>query len=242
MNSCPERDFPKQGFYFKTIYANGREFLVGYDYSCEESRSNLLNSTNSIIFDLDGKPYMFQEISTSQSILAIARGEYDRQINDFGFGNWIRFGRGVKSREGVFANPPIDSEGRVVCDEKTLQNLLGNCIKCGEVYLGENSFGFAPYDSFTQGIQDLDRFVNEGFAKILEHCRGPAKNFTSFATSTFLGKGGEVEIFDFEPCEKPMPFEFYMGNDFDYCIYRNIISPRRLWNFAGIMGFFKPIN
>lgn len=155
----------------------------------------------------------FRPATTSKSISAAA---YDfenlakPQIFD---SKWLQAGRIVKTSEGVFANPPRDKQGNPITDEKILKYLLdGGFINdvffdkaenVNGIYLGENDFGFAPYETFEKGIQDSGKFAEGGLARILEHTmRKVAKNLKAISSSKNYPNG--INVWGFDEVKKPV--------------------------------------
>lgn len=96
---------------------------------------------------------------------------------------WL--GRITLSSEGVFVNPPkypienkIDGNpteisGKPISNEFTLRKFLNKAKKIRKIWLYEEkdapNFGFAPYDSFEQGVIPCEKFCEGGLARVLEH-------------------------------------------------------------------------
>lgn len=60
-----------------------------------------------------------------------------------------------------------------------------------------NNFGFAPYESFNQGVQDCDTFAEGGLARLLEHADGKtAENLRKITSPKFYKRGVNVYGFD----------------------------------------------
>lgn len=142
----------------------------------------------------------FRNQTTAESI-SVAAYDFENlakpQIFD---SKWLQAGYIVRTSQGVFANPPKDKQGNIVSDEKKLTLLL-NGVKpikvCqGKVYLGENDFGFADYNSFQRGVQDCDTFAEGGLARILEHSDGVVQNLRKIASPKNYKRGVNVSAFD----------------------------------------------
>jgi len=152
------------------------------------------------------KKISFREPTTSESISAAA---YDfeniakPQIFD---SKELQAGRIVKTSEGVFVNPPKDAQGNPIIDEQILKSYLNKSMEVNGIWLynGEDArdFGFAPYETFTEGKQDCDLFVEEGLARVLEHTsEKQAKNFREIASSKNYPHG--VDVWGFDEVKKP---------------------------------------
>lgn len=146
----------------------GRELIVGYPafvgypFGPTPDRLTNLSEMQKIFSHSKEFPRIsFKEPTTSESL----------SVYKF-FGNiegCLYLGRVVHTSEGVFVNPPKDARRNLITKEKILKSLLGRAKKVNEVYLGENDFGFAPYETFKYGEQDCDTFVQSGLARVLEH-------------------------------------------------------------------------
>jgi hypothetical protein len=115
---------------------------------------------------------------------------------------WLQTGYIIKTQEGVFVNPPKDNLGKFITNEKILKSLLKSDRKINGIYLLDNDFGFAPYDSFTRGFQDCNLFSQGGLARALEYTpEREAKSLRKIASPEFY-KGG-VNVWGFEGVEEP---------------------------------------
>jgi hypothetical protein len=149
-----------------------------------------------------GERISFREPITAESISAAA----------FDFGNlakplifepsWLQLGYIVRTSEGVFANPPKDADGNPIIDEQTLKSLLGKAEKVNGICLGNMDFGFAPYETFNQGVQNFGDFARSGLARLLEHSRDTAKNLGKIASPEFYKRG--VNVFGFGDVKEPL--------------------------------------
>jgi len=143
----------------------------------------------------------FRPATTSESISAAAY-EFEKrakpQILDK---NWLQLGWGVRTSEGVFANPPKDSQGKPIIDEKTLKAIKTK--KVNGIYLGDNDFGFAPYETFKQGLQDSEDFAEGGLARVLEHTEDKiAKNLKYISKPEIYTAG--VDVWNFRSVKEPV--------------------------------------
>ncbi|MEK6918274.1 MAG: hypothetical protein AABW51_04985 [Nanoarchaeota archaeon] len=149
-----------------------------------------------------GKEINFKAPTTSESVSAAA---YD-------FGNlakpqifdprWLQLGYIVRTSEGVFANPPKGAQGNPITDENVLKVFLTSDRKVNGIYLLDNDFGFAPYETFRQGTQDCDSFCEGGLARILEHIENKtAEKLREISSPKFYKKG--VNVFNFDKSKEP---------------------------------------
>lgn len=160
----------------------------------------------------------FREPTTSESISVAA---YD-------FGNiakpqifdpiWFQLGYIVKTSEGVFANPPKDPQGRPITDEQTLKSFLNKAEKVNGIWLynreDARDFGFAPYETFKQGVQDCDSFAEGGLARLLEHKEKTAESLKEIASPKFYKRG--VDVFGFDSVKKPVLRIADLGSSRDF--------------------------
>jgi len=119
---------------------------------------------------------------------------------------WLQAGYIIRDSEGVWFNP-LNADRAPVDDMNTLKSLRDKAdkirAKSGNVYIGQNGFGFAEYGSFTQGVQDKNTFVKEGLALGLENTKGPvAKNLNEIADEKNYPKG--IDVFGFAPSKEPI--------------------------------------
>ncbi len=143
----------------------------------------------------------FREPTTSESISAVAYdvAKIKAEILD---PRWLQLGVIVRTSEGVYVNPPRD-KGNVITDEGKLKSILAKKNKVNGIYLGDNEFGFAPYESFPTGVQDADTFTHGGLARVLEHSsKKSAKNLAKIASSKVYPRG--VNVFGFDKVEQPI--------------------------------------
>ncbi|MEK6830263.1 MAG: hypothetical protein AABY15_09170 [Nanoarchaeota archaeon] len=160
-------------------------------------RSNIAEMQKSYSHPQTGKRILFREPATSESISAAAYRFGELAKPGIFDPKWLQLGYIVRTSEGVFANPPKNSEGNQITDEKTLKSLLNKAEKVNGIYLSDNDFGFAPYETFKQGVQDAGDFAESGLARLLERTKGKvAKNLKEMASPEFYNRGVNVWGFD----------------------------------------------
>ncbi len=116
--------------------------------------------------------------------------------------SWLQLGWIIRTSEGVFANPPKDAEGNPITNETELKTYLNDCRKFNGIYLGDNDFGFAPYETFKRGVQEDGEFAEGGLARVLEHTdEKTAHNLGKISSSKNYAKG--VNVWGFESVEEP---------------------------------------
>ncbi len=154
----------------------------------------------------------FKEPTTSKSISAAV---YDfenlakPQIFD---PRWLQLGRIVRTSEGVFVNPPKDEQGNSIINEKILKSYLNKTKKINNIYICKNNLGFAPYETFKQGVQDYDTFSRGGLARGLEHTKEEiAKNLKQISSPEFYKKG--VNVWGFGEVKEPILRVASLGSD-----------------------------
>ncbi|MEK6811113.1 MAG: hypothetical protein AABX96_01240, partial [Nanoarchaeota archaeon] len=115
----------------------------------------------------------FREPTTSQSISTAfygfgEDGEFDAKRDIFD-PRWLQAGRIVRTSNGVIVNPLRDKNGKLVLNQGDLEAIQKNSKKVpvgkGHIYLGQNDFGFAEYETFQTGVQDCDIFAEGGLAR-----------------------------------------------------------------------------
>lgn len=163
-----------------------RNLIVGYPaFGRNSYKTNLENmskkyfNSKSIQFPI----VSFRPATTSESI-SISAYDFENlakpQIFD---SEWLQGGYIVKTPEGIFVNT-------LETNEIVLKSLLDKCTKVNDIYLGENDFGFAPYNSFKTGSQDCDTFCEGGLARVLESTNGKtAKNLKKIASPKIYPAG-----------------------------------------------------
>lgn len=145
----------------------------------------------------------FREPATSESISAAAYDFKNRVKPEIFDPRWLQVGRIVRTSEGVFANPPVDKQGNPITDEKTLKSILNKSEKVNEIYLSDNDFGFAPYETFNRGVQDCHTFAQGGLARILEYTEEKeAENLRTIASPKFYKRG--VNVWGFDDVKEPI--------------------------------------
>ena len=142
----------------------------------------------------------FRELTTSESISAVAYKFAERAKPEIFDPRWFQAGRIARTSKGVFANLPKDAQGNPILDEKVLNSYLDKAEKVkvgnGHIYLGENDFGFAEYETFEQKVQDCDTFAESGLARVLEHTKGRAEKLREIASPKLYKRGVNIWGFD----------------------------------------------
>ncbi|MDO8460775.1 MAG: hypothetical protein Q7S74_06725 [Nanoarchaeota archaeon] len=181
-------------------HRNG-ELIVSYPaFGPNSYRNNIKQMQNEYFHSQTLSKITFKEPTTPESISAAAYDFENLAMPQIFNPRWLQAGRILKTPEGVVANPLRDAEGKVIVDSKPIRNLIDNSKKVkvgkGHIYLGENDFGFAEYDSFVQGVQDCDSFTEGGLALILEHTEGIAQILRKIVSPKNYKRG--VNIFSFD--------------------------------------------
>ncbi|MDD5132832.1 MAG: hypothetical protein PHD81_04170 [Candidatus Nanoarchaeia archaeon] len=131
------------------------------------------------------KQISFKTPTTSESISASAWNFENIAKQEIFNPKWLQAGYIVQTSEGVYVNPL--RKGVPITDEKVLKSYLDKSKKVNGIYLYEGKdmrdFGFAPYDTFKQGLQDAIDFANGGLARVLEHTEETALNLENMAKS-----------------------------------------------------------
>nr|AQS29543.1 hypothetical protein [uncultured archaeon]AQS33472.1 hypothetical protein [uncultured archaeon] len=149
--------------------------------------------------DLGNHPrFTFNPATTFQSLDAVAYNFAEDAKPKIFDSRWLQAGPVVRTPEGVFTNTQET-------DDVELRKMLAKVKKVNRIYLINDKIAYAPYESFTRGIQDAGDFAinlrTNGLARALEHSRGKkAKNLTQMLKSYTLG----VNVWGFEPTDKPV--------------------------------------
>ena len=147
----------------------------------------------------------FTPATTSESISASAYKFGEMAKKQIFNPNWLQAGPIVRTSKGVFSNPPRDKDGNPIIDEKILKSYLNGAKKVNGIYLVESprDFGFAPYETFSQGVQDSKEFAEGGLARLLEHSEGKvAENLKEISSPKFYPR--EVNVFGFDKVKEPV--------------------------------------
>jgi len=190
-------------------HKNGR-LVVGYPaFGPDTYSGNLAEMQKKHFHSEEQSGIFFREPTTSESISACAYNfEELAKPEILDTLAWLQLGRIVRTSKGVFVNPPKDSEGNPITNEKILMQLLNGVKETNGIYLAEDNanlrdFGYAPYESFERGIQDCDIFLRSGLARLLEHTEEEvAKNLREISWPKFYFRGFSVR--GFNPVNEPV--------------------------------------
>ena len=142
-----------------------------------------------------------REPSTAESILVASYDFTRAKPQIFHTKQWLQLGRILRTPEGVFANVPRDAQGDPITDEQTLKSLLKADKKVNGIWLLDNDFGYAPYETFKTGVQDAGDFVEGGLARILEHSQSPEKLKQISSRKNYpIG----IDVYEFIKINKPI--------------------------------------
>lgn len=159
-------------------------------------RGNIQNMLKSYFHSKEFPNIIFTPATTTESISAVAQNFADFAKPKIFDPKWLQAGWIVRTQEGVFVNP-LDSQGNPITNEKLLKSLLKSNKKRSGIYLLDNGASFAPYDSFTRGVQDCDTFAKGGLARALEYTSyKEAKNLRAIASPQLYNGGVNVWGFD----------------------------------------------
>ena len=157
--------------------------------------SNVTDMQKQYSYPQTGEIITFREPTTAESIIVASCDFVNKAKSQILDPRWLQLGRIVRTSEGVFANVPKDSEGNPITDEQTLKSLLKANKKVNGIYLLDNDFGYAPYETFKQGVQDAGDFAERGLARVLEHSQLP-KHLSGIASQKNYPRGVNVWGFD----------------------------------------------
>ena len=182
----------------------GGDLTVRYPSFGRDSYLGNIESMQTEFYHSDEFPRVtFRPATTSESVSAAAYnfGELARpKIFD---PSWLQLGWIVRTSEGVFANPPKDAEGNPITNETELKAYLNDCRKVNGIYLGDNDFGFAPYETLKRGIQEGGTFAEGGLARLLEHSdERTVPNLGEISSSKNYSRG--VNVYKFDETSEPL--------------------------------------
>ncbi len=128
---------------------------------------------------------------------------------------WLNLGLIVRTPEGIIANPSVnDVLGQIT--DASLKRQIDTARRVNGIYLGDKDFGFAPFESFKQGVQDCDTFTTGGLARILQHTDGEqAWKLKIMASRRNYDRG--VNVYAFGPTNEPSlkVVRLYSGRESD---------------------------
>jgi len=182
--------------------------------------ANIEEMQKSYSHPVTGERISFREPTTSESISG-ASYDFENMAKLSIFDpRWLQTGRIVRTSKGVFVNPPRDEKGNLIIDEQRLEAYI--LREVNGIYRADSSdLGFAPYNSFTQGVQDCNTFAEGGLARALEHTEGKtAENLRKIASPKNYKRG--VNVFGFDKVTDPVlrVAGLDSGRDFDdYRLY-----------------------
>jgi len=192
---------------------NGHDLVVAHPAFRSGTYNARVKAMNGPYFHSEALPRVtFRPATTSESVGVSyygfnEGGEFDAKRDIFDHA-WLEAGRIGRSSEGVYANIPVDANGKPIIDEKTLKEYLNNARQVNGIWLvpnreieGLEDFGFAPYESFKTGIIKSGVFARGGLARVLEHTnRKVAKNLAAISSTD--NYPNSVNVWGFEPANK----------------------------------------
>jgi len=113
----------------------------------------------------------------------------------------------TKDSDGVWVNPSVTKDDEPIMNARKLDTLRNRAKKLkslrGNIYIGDNGFGFAEYSSFRNSIiQDAATFVREGLARVLDNTtRSAAGNLSTIANKVGCLNSKRVEVLGFHAVE-----------------------------------------
>ncbi len=174
----------------KSLILGFPAFGPNLSYTPSSYQANLRDVGKTYSHPQTGEQINFRPATTSESVSAVA---YDfkslakHQIFD---PKWLQAGYIVRTQDGVFTNT-------TELNESNLKQLLNGTKKTRGIYLINDQVYFIPYESFKNGIQDVDTFAEGGLARGLEHISGKiAPKLREIASPKLYKKGVNVRGFD----------------------------------------------
>ena len=165
-------------------------------------RNNIQNMRKTHFHSKELLNITFTPATTASSISAAAYRFEDFAKPQIFDPRLLQAGWIVRTSEGVFVNP-LDAQGNPITNEQILKSYLKADKKVNGIYLLDNDSGFAPYDSFTRGVQDCDTFAQGGLARVLEHTpEKVAEQLRAIASPKFYKRG--VNVWGFGDVKEPV--------------------------------------
>jgi len=175
----------------------GKKLTVSYPaFGPNNHEENLKDMRKTYSHPITGKEINFRPATTSESISAVAY-EFGNMAKTKIFDpRWLQAGYIVRTQDGVFTNT-------IMTDKDKLKQILNYAKKVNRIYLLDNGMGFAPYDSFKTGVQDINTFVEGGLARVLEHTtKKTATKLKEIGSEKNYKKG--VNVWGFDISQKPI--------------------------------------
>ena len=182
----------------------GKDLTLRYPAFGRDTYDNNLGNMQTDFYHSDESPRIsFRPATTSESVSAAAYNFKELAKPKILDPSWLQLGLIVRTSEGVFANPPKNAEGNPITDEAELKAYLDSCRRVNGIYLGNNDFGFAPYETFKREVQESRTFAEGGLARLLEHSdERTAPKLGEISSSENYPVG--VNVFWFDPVEEPV--------------------------------------
>jgi hypothetical protein len=184
----------------RNLIASLKVFGPGYFYN------NIQKMKGPYSHPETGETISLRAPTTAESIL-IASHNFEKVTKpEVFYYSWFQTGRIVETPEGIFLNPPTESDGNVITNRHILERYLNGTepikLKKGKIWIVQDreklrDFGFADYDSFEKGIQSGKDFAEGGLARVLEHTRRTAETLRRMASFY-----KEVNVFPFNKVDK----------------------------------------
>src|SRR3989344_8633026 len=144
----------------------------------------------------------FRSATTSEAVSASAYKFGEMAKKQIFNPSWLQVGYIVRTSEGIFTNTKE-------VDESVLKSLLNKCEKVNGIWLYDGDditlrdFGFAPYETFKQEVQDSGDFTESGLARILEHSKEKSvPKLSEISSPKFYPSG--VNVLGFDAVKEPI--------------------------------------
>ena len=153
----------------------------------------------------------FKPLTTAES-LAVASYDFKNLAKPEIFNpRWLQAGLALKVSEGAWINPLKDAEGNIIIDNQELEKHLGKTNKVNGIYLLGGDTSFVPYDSFEQGVQEHEKFLEGGLARGLVHTSDKkATILSSIANDTEYPL--RVNVVGFDSFKEPLVMVVSLGS------------------------------
>ena len=186
-----------------------RNLIVSWEaFGPNSFNQNIADMQKPHSYGVEGKIVTFREPTSAESILATTPYFTSRAKPIVFDLRCLQTGRIVRTLEGVYVNIPKDAPGNPITDEQILKSFLDNCEKINGIWLYNGNdatlrdFGYAPHETFKQGVQDGRDFAEGGLARVLEHTEKTAEALKEIASEKNYAFG--VNVIGFEPANPPL--------------------------------------
>lgn len=156
-------------------------------------------------FHSDNLPnVIFKPLTTAES-LAVTSYNFKNLAKPKIFNESLQAGLALRVSDGIWINPLRDAEGTIIMNNQELKKHLDNADKVNGIYLFSGDTSFVPYDSFEQGEQGHEKFLEGGLGRGLVHTSNKkVTTLSKIANDTEYSFGVNIVMFDSVGVSKPL--------------------------------------